>query len=145
MSITPRSSYRDRSDGVFDFLSRIEQAARQFNGEIHNDGIGVPTLGYGYALVVKDARDIWVVKGTLNADLQPLGTVFSKPQSDTLNAIVANLNSNNAQTASALNGPLIASLATGIAAIDESQGRQLFNIEESRAFTNLLTVAEIMQ
>ena len=53
MPIQTTPSNRPLADGVFDFLGRIEQKVGEFNGTIHTDGIGVPTLGYGYALLVR--------------------------------------------------------------------------------------------
>src|SRR5688572_14394721 len=112
MTISISLSGRPLTDGMFDLLSQIEQSANEFNPNIHDDGRGVPTIGYGYALVVQGANNSWSNKATLVADLQMLGIAFSATQMLTLAQIVTFLNQNDAagQTSA---GDLIPELAGG--------------------------------
>jgi hypothetical protein len=56
---------------LFNVIRSIEQG-REFNGSVHNDGAGVPTLGYGYAMLVKGVNEQWVSKASLNTDLSAI-------------------------------------------------------------------------
>src|ERR1700741_3108521 len=110
MTIPIRPSDRVLTDGVFDFLRQLEQARNEFNPSIHDYGLGVPTLGYGYSLLVKRADDDWVEKDELDADLLLVGIVLDEEQRLILDEIrqLLNLNTEAGRNAA---GALVPQLA----------------------------------
>jgi len=66
MTLSPRPS-ADFQTEAFNFIKGNEAVSIQ----VYGDTRGVPTLGYGYALVVRGANG-WALKDTLDADLQQI-------------------------------------------------------------------------
>jgi hypothetical protein len=56
MAINPTPYIGDFLNKLFDVISSLEQSKYRFDGGVHNDGLGVPTLGYGYALLVRQGN-----------------------------------------------------------------------------------------
>jgi hypothetical protein len=131
MPIAPTPYAGNFLDKLFDVVSGLEQNRFVFNGAIHDDGLGVPTLGFGYALVVRGPV-LWGVKGTLVADFQQLGIPFTPANFAVLTQIVRALN-NNPQAAPGL----VAQLAQTGPVINAATGRQLFDLESQRALVEI--------
>ncbi len=139
MPINPRPFSDDPQvfkDKVFDLLRSSEgtSSALPYEGVIHNDGIGVPTVGYGYAMVIKgyDAQSnstVWKVKSELEQDFQQLGITITEDNDQVLNSIANTLNNGNQTQAI----QLITELDNNVANLTEAQARDLADIETDRA------------
>jgi hypothetical protein len=95
MPLTPRQSAAFQNE-AFQFI----QEGEGFEDRVYDDSIGVPTLGYGYALVTK-VNKVWSVKASLVADLAGIGITLTTSQIATLNSIVQALNAGDTTLASA--------------------------------------------
>lgn len=137
MTINARNSNRTLEDGAFDFLRRIEQPRGNYIAQIHNDGDGIPTAGYGYALVVQSGG-VWQRTESLEDDFQQVGLILTPADILLLRQMATNLNT-NAGTANVVNNVLIQELAGNVGQIlAVPTGRQLFDLEVGRAETTLI-------
>lgn len=128
MSLTPRPSGNFQDD-AFSFIS----AAEDFRRGVYGDSVGVPTIGYGYAMAVQ-SNGVWSVKQTLSADMAAAGVTLTQAQLAKLASIVKKLNDGKITEAKQMSAALGDQVGTGdIPFIDEPGGRTLFNLELQRA------------
>ncbi|MTI58604.1 MAG: hypothetical protein FH762_01220 [Firmicutes bacterium] len=94
MSISPRkfSTNLEENKRLFrlkllEIISSLEGDENQFEPNVYSDGMGVPTIGYGYALIVK--RDLWVARerSEINSVL-PDGLQITEDEYEVLEDIV---------------------------------------------------------
>jgi len=132
LSIIPTSVTGSFSDFTYNFIRQSELLVRR----IYTDGLGVPTLGVGYALAIKNAQGIWVLRGTLTNDLASIGITLSQSDLDRLNDVVLKLNAGKVAAALALIPPYRAGEDSAaknvfsfplISADPNADGRTLFN------------------
>jgi GH24 family phage-related lysozyme (muramidase) len=116
-------------DKLFDIITMLEQG-RAFNGNVHNDGVNVPTIGYGYAMIVNGSSG-WTIKPFLIGDLPQIGIALTAGQASTLRSIAAALNGGQPANAAAL----INTLAQSFPTVTMTQGRTLFDLEGARALS----------
>ena len=129
MSLTPRFS-SNFQDEAFQFI----KGAEAFVAGVYGDSFGVPTIGYGYALAIKNSQGVWSLKSTLSSDLGGLGIVLTPAQTNTLNSIVSALNAGNTQLAGSLSNGLGDQIGAGdIRQITQPEALTLFNLELNRA------------
>ncbi|HZM63509.1 MAG TPA: hypothetical protein VFB59_00060, partial [Candidatus Saccharimonadales bacterium] len=134
--VLPRASDDFRYE-AFLFIAGAEGFKQ---GKVYGDPLGVPTVGYGYALATKTKlgnQESWALKATLDADLSALTITLTQTQRDILNNIVGALNAGDSQFAKNLSD----SLGNGsdrIRAITENEGHTLFNLELDRATNAVL-------
>lgn len=131
MVITPRHT-NTFSEDAFAFILDSEDFGA--NGHVYGDTVGVPTMGYGYAMLVTPGNGTWVRKKTLIADLSTLGITFTNEQLLTLTVVAQALNAGLVALASDLSNGLGDQTGTGdIRAITEAEGRVLFDLELQRS------------
>jgi len=131
MVITPRLT-TTFSEDAFTFILNSEDFAA--NGQVYSDTVGVPTMGYGYAMLVTPGNGSWVRKKTLIDDMSALGITLTNEQLLTLTLIAQALESGLVTLASDLSNGLGDQTGTGdIRAISEAEGRVLFNLELQRS------------
>jgi RTX calcium-binding nonapeptide repeat (4 copies) len=125
MSFTPRIDS--------DFYGNARRFIKGNEGvkpNVYNPGDHVPTLGYGYAMVVRGAGNIWTVDtNILQADFTAIGRTLTQPEMQTLSQIADALNGNNLTLADTL----INNLTASFGAISTSQAETLFNRTLDRA------------
>ena len=126
---TYRNNHAEFLEELFDLIRSVEQG-RNFDQQVHNDGIGVPTLGYGYAMVVKGQGDQWARKDTLNSDLRDIGITLSRAANAALDDIIDALNDGDQDEAVEL---ITNDLAPAVPTISQADGRVLFNADSKRA------------
>src|SRR5688572_22861420 len=121
MSFTPRLSGN--------FQEQALQFIRAGEGPgpyLYGDPIGVPTIGYGYALVVKDTKGIWALKSTLVSDLSAIGIALTAAQQNILSDIASALNNGKAELADSLSDGLGDQIGAGdVRPITEAESRVL--------------------
>jgi Ca2+-binding RTX toxin-like protein len=93
MSLTPHRIETGYEDDVFAFIRREEGLVRR----VYSDSLGVPTLGVGYALIIKINGE-WRLRPTLDADLLSLGITLTVDDRASLETLRRNLNANNGAT-----------------------------------------------
>ena len=71
-----------------DVLSRAEG----FKNFVYHDSSGVPTLGFGVALILQNAAGQWVVRSNLDPLLASIGIVLDPTAQQTLQLAVTELN-----------------------------------------------------
>lgn len=125
MSITPHVS-GNYTQELFD---TIALKFEKFEPEVYADTKGVPTIGYGYALVTKNKiTGIWEIRGgndgiELTADLAAVGKTLQPSDTKLLNDIVAALNAGDKATAKSLIGD-----GSGFSfSLTEPEAHSLFN------------------
>ena len=129
MSLTPRVSSNFQQE-TFQFITNAEG----FEPRVYGDLVGVPTIGYGYALAVNNGQGVWSLKSTLTADLGALSLALTATQTSTLNNIVSALNAGNTAQAQTMSNALGDQVGTGdIRLITLTEARTLFNLELDRA------------
>lgn len=111
--------------------------AEAYEPLVYDDGLGIPTIGYGYALIVKNKDGDWEIRETLVADLgaQDVGyplnrSGFDSGDVDVLVSIADALNKNQISLAQDLIGQYSFQII-----LDESQADALFQLSLSRAQT----------
>ncbi len=73
MPLTPRLS-----SNFLEEAFQLIKGGEGFEPAVYGDPlIGVPTIGYGYALIVKSSQGYWYVKPTLTADFAALGITLT--------------------------------------------------------------------
>ncbi|MBI3896877.1 MAG: putative Ig domain-containing protein [Gammaproteobacteria bacterium] len=118
------------NETAFQFIWRGEG----FEPGVYGDLVGVPTIGFGYALAIKNAQGTWALKGTLASDFNAIGITITAGQQTTLNDIVTALNAGNTQQARNLSDGLGDQIGAGdIRTISQQEGRTLFDLELNRA------------
>lgn len=88
MIITP-TPISDLNGALFDFLRG--PTIERFVPRVYSDSLGVPTLGVGYALVVK-VGSTWQVRAGLAEDLAAIGVTLSGDDLVRLNQTISVLN-----------------------------------------------------
>lgn len=120
----------DFQNDAFQFI----RGGEGFRPGVYADPVSVPTVGYGYALVIKDSNDVWSIKSSLAVDLAAIGITLTTTQSETLDSIVQALNAGNTTLAKNLSDGLGDQVGTGdIRLITAPEGRTLFDLELQRA------------
>lgn len=114
------------------FITSLEQSS-QFDGQVHNDGRSIPTIGYGYALIVQNASNRWDVGiNEINQAFATAGmAALTRAQEDSLRAIAQYLNAGNTASAQAE----LERLRSGdiaIPGISTTQAEQLFRFAFDR-------------
>ena len=84
-----------------DVLSRAEG----FKNFVYHDSSGVPTLGYGVALILQNAAGQWVVRSNLDPLLASIGIVLNAAQRVALQDAAQFLQNGNTAAAKALFPP----------------------------------------
>lgn len=69
-----------------------------FRADIYADSVSIPTIGYGYALIVKGTGG-YARNEKLKTDFAAIGISFSQTQLDLLDAIMGDLNAGNKSSA----------------------------------------------
>lgn len=90
MAFTPHrfSDFFAFEDALFSSLKESEVLARR----IYSDSRGIPTLGIGYALAVKDSSGVFSLRSTLTADLAAIGISLTSSDLNLLNDVILILN-----------------------------------------------------
>ncbi|WP_018015928.1 hypothetical protein [Teredinibacter turnerae] len=108
-------------------------AAESFRSFVYHDSVGVPTLGYGFALLVRDESDRYVIRDDLSGALSAIDIEIDGEFQNTLDEAIDLLNAGNVAGSSSLFPSPNANIADdpslntmGIT-IDENHGRTLFN------------------
>jgi hypothetical protein len=150
MAITPRRIDTGYQDTVYNFIKREEALVRR----VYSDQLGIPTLGVGYALIIRapaGSPTPFILRPTLQADLAAIGETLGPADESLLNTLLNNLNSGNgadniglvpmatqfvnyeepASTSATLN------VFEDIGVLSDAQSRQLFDISIDRARTQL--------
>ncbi|MEC9340129.1 MAG: hypothetical protein VX663_01485 [Pseudomonadota bacterium] len=124
-----------------DVLSRAEG----FKNFVYHDSSGVPTLGYGVALILQNAAGQWVVRSNLDPLLASIEIVLSSTQREALEDAAQFLQNGNTAAAKALFPPpdadIVANpdLNTMGFTITEPEGNVLFTAATKEAIGNLWT------
>lgn len=110
----------------YEVLFKFVRGSEGFRAKVHDDGKGIPTIGYGTALVIK-GKEGWTILDKLDERLQaagvPLDSTRYKVDYDKLNDIAVALKSKNAEEAKKLIREHDFSIT-----VDEPQARKLYNI-----------------
>ena len=88
----------DFKTAAFDLIAPLETPGGQFEPFVHDDDRGVTTMGYGYALLVK-VKNTWIIKRSLETDLNLIGFNLSDVDNEVLEQIVEDLNESDTQQA----------------------------------------------
>ncbi|UZJ43658.1 hypothetical protein OOT55_13465 [Marinimicrobium sp. C6131] len=120
-------NYRDIQNYEDEVRSVITEG-EGFERTVYDDGVNhIPTIGYGYALII-DNGDNWVVKSTLEDDLESLGVTLSLGDQLILDQIASALNGDTETTAEEIMDDYEFDLT-----VDEDEANSLFDAERERA------------
>lgn len=114
---------------------RLIRGSEGFKGYIYPDTAKVPTIGYGYAMLIKNKKREYEVSNTLEADFVSINITLSQSQKNLLRDISDDLNRHNTTAAATK----IATLDAQIRDISATEAQTLFNLTFDRAKSTVTT------